>query len=281
MKCNIDNSGYVHGRILEKKSDSQLTEVINAYEEYREKVDNVLYDSNKISELVTPLNDYRKIAIPVFDKMLNSGQSGLASTIMEEFLFILFSKLIKSRDITATNLYLGKGNSYVNMNFTPNSFKTIFENPHVNVHTKDQDFVLGSNIEIEIRSGGSIESKKTTIPILAIECKTYLERNMLDSCAATAHNLKKAMPYCVYIVVSEYMKMKNAFPELTDIDEVYILCRAKNSDRERRQKNNEVPFDIDTDLIIDLVKRVERHLNSIWWDPQNVVDKGKIINRPR
>lgn len=104
---------------------------------------------------------------------------------------------------------------------------------------------------------------------------------MLDSCAATAHNLKKAMPYCVYIVVSEYMKMKNAFPELTDIDEVYILCRAKNSDREKRQKNNEVPFDIDTDLIIDLVKRVERHLNSIWWDPQNVVDKGKIINRPR
>ena len=50
---------------------------------------------------------------------------------------------------------------------------------------------------------------------------------MLDSCAATASRLKTAMPYCIYIVASEYMKMSDAAPELTDIDEVYILCRAK------------------------------------------------------
>ena len=74
--------------------------------------------------------------------------------------------------------------------------------------------------------------------------------------------------------------MSDATPELTDIDEVYILCRAKNSDRERRKRNGEPPFDIDAALITDLYERVERHLNAIWWKPDDAVEMGKIINRP-
>lgn len=103
---------------------------------------------------------------------------------------------------------------------------------------------------------------------------------MLDSCAATASRLKTAMPYCIYIVASEYMKMSDAAPELTDIDEVYILCRAKNADRERRKRENLPPFDINANLIIDLYNRVSRHLNAIWWKPEDAVENGKIINRP-
>ena len=44
---------------------------------------------------------------------------------------------------------------------------------------------------------------------------------------------------------------------------------------------NEAPFDIDSELIIDLFERVERHLNAIWWKPEEAVALGKIINRPR
>lgn len=44
------------------------------------------------------------------------------------------------------------------------------------------------------------------------------------------------MPYCVYMVAFEYMKMDEASPELTDIDEVYILCKAKNSERLSRSQ---------------------------------------------
>lgn len=277
-----DILGYVHGNILKKKSKKpELKSILSEYKTYRSKIDAVVYSKSTIEELVDALNDYRRKAIPVFDKIQNSGQSGLASTIMEEFFYILFSKIIKSRNISSNNIFVGKGKSYVNMNFTPESFKTIFNKPNVNIHTKNQDFVLGSTIEIKINSDEGVESKTTVIPILAIECKTYLERNMLDSCAATASSLKRAMPYCLYIVASEYMKMKDAFPELTDIDEVYILCKAKNSDREKRRKSNEEPFDIAVDLIIDLVERVERHLNSIWWDPKVAVENGKIINRPK
>ena len=199
---------------------------------------------------------------------------------MEEFFYLLFQKHIELTSATYSNLFVGKGNSYVSLSFAPNSFANIFNSPNAYIHTKDQDFMLGATVQINISASGKDESKETVIPVVAIECKTYLEKNMLDSCAATAGRLKNAMPYCIYIVASEYMKMNDASPELTDIDEVYILCKAKNSERERRKKENKPPLDIQSDLIIDLYNRVCRHLNATWWSPQNAVENGKIINRP-
>ena len=139
---------------------------------------------------------------------------------------------------------------------------------------------MGATVDIKISANGNDDVKSTVIPVVAIECKTYLERNMLDACAATAGRLKNAMPYCIYIVASEYMKMTDASPELTDIDEVYILCKAKNSERERRKRSGEPPLNIDAELVVDLFERVVRHLNSIWWKPEDAVTSGKIINRP-
>lgn len=176
--------------------------------------------------------------------------------------------------------FIGENNSYVSLSFTPSSFSDLFNKPNAYIHTKDQDFVLGANVEIKVTADGEVGTTTTVIPAVAIECKTYLERNMLDACAATASRLKTAMPYCIYIVAAEYMKMSDASPELTDIDEVYILCKAKNADRERRKRDNQPPFNIDADLIIDLYNRVSRHLNSIWWKPDDAVENGKIINRP-
>lgn len=46
----------------------------------------------------------------------------------------------------------------------------------------------------------------------------------------------------IYIVAAEYLKMTDASPELTDIDEVYVLCRAKNSEREMRKRNGQPEF---------------------------------------
>lgn len=289
MNIDIIREKHIHGNVLNEYAHRQngqtkviFDAIITAYEEYRTNVDSVCELNNEeIHRIVGHLNSYRKIAIPVFDNVPNAGQTGLGSTIMEEFFYLLFKKKMDLMGLGHDNIFLGKGTSYVSLSFTPSSFRSVFENPNANIHTKDQDFVLGANVEIQITADGNPQNTPTVIPIVAIECKTYLERNMLDSCAATARRLKSAMPYCVYIVASEYMKMSDASPELTDIDEVYILCKAKNADRERRKRNNEEPFEIDPELIVDLFERVERHLNAIWWKPDEAVAIGKIINRPR
>lgn len=283
----LDNK-HIHGKNLrdytaklrgaKRESFNHLMEEYSRYRERIEAVDSLTEDG--IREYVSALNAYRAVAVPVFDSLDNNGQVALGYTIMEEFFYLLFQKKVEFMNVEHENLFVGKGNSYVSLSFTPASFGELFSNPKAYIHTKDQDFVLGANVEIMIKADGEQETTTTVIPAVAIECKTYLERNMLDSCAATASRLKTAMPYCIYIVASEYMKMSDAAPELTDIDEVYILCRAKNADRERRKRENLPPFDIDANLIIDLYSRVSRHLNATWWKPEDAVENGKIINRP-
>lgn len=288
MNIEILEKKHVHGKNLQTYTNRQSGErriqfehIEAAYEEYRNVIASIdSLNSEDITRIVAALNAYRATAIPVFDTLDNAGQKALGYTIMEEFFYLLFNKKIQLMNITHPNLFVGKGNSYVSLSFTPASFDDLFHNPNAYIHTKDQDFVLGANIELTITSDGHRKVKSTVIPVVAIECKTYLERNMLDACAATASRLKSAMPYCIYIVAAEYLKMTDASPELTDIDEVYVLCRAKNSEREMRKRNGQPPFNIDADLIIDLYNRVSKHLNSIWWNPDEAVTLGKIINRP-
>ena len=288
MNVEIIDKKHVHGKNLRDYSRNQRGEkrttfldIENKYEVYRQTIDNVTeLNHTGIRTIVAALNEYRAFALPVFDKMNNAGQKALGYTIMEEFFYLLFQKQVGLMGIENENLFVGKGNSYVSLSFTPHSFSNVFKYPSAYIHTKDQDFMLGATVDINVVADGEEETTSTVIPIVAIECKTYLERNMLDSCAATASRLKTAMPYCVYIVAAEYMKMSSASPELTDIDEVYILCRAKNSDRESRKRANLPPLEIDPELIIDLFERVGRHLNSIWWHPEDAIENGKIINRP-
>jgi len=255
--------------------------LLDSYTRYRETFDSVLqYDDASICTMVEALNAYRRDSLNVFDRLPNSGQQALGYTIMEEFFYLFFQKYIYVLGINHGNLFLGKGNSYVSLSFTPKSFEGSLQNVNPYIHSKDQDFVLGISVDIKVTSGNNETTQSTILPVVAIECKTYLEKNMLDSCANTATRLKNAMPYCIYMVASEYMKMDEASPELTDIDEVYILCKAKNSERLRRTQQGLPPLDIDSELIIDLFNRVKRHLHSVWWSPEDAVSNGKVICRP-
>ncbi len=281
--CNHEtNLAKYTARQKSEEMVAAFEKVNDEYKKYRSAFNSLDdFTEKDIESIVGALNDYRKVAIPVFDKLSNAGQKALGYTIMEEFFYLLFQKYMAYKGICHKSLFLGKGNSYVSLSFTPKSFEDVFHSLSPYIHTKDQDFVLGVQMKIGVSSEDSISKPADTVlPIVAIECKTYLERNMLDSCANTAFRLKRAMPYCIYLVAAEYMKLEEASPELTDIDEVYILCKAKNSEREARKKAGLPLFDVDYTLIIDLLHRVEGHLNAVWWNPDDAVMCGKIIRRP-
>lgn len=103
---------------------------------------------------------------------------------------------------------------------------------------------------------------------------------MLDSCAGTAKRLKSAMPYCLYLVVSEYMKMEDAYPELTEIDELFILTRKSNSDRLSNNQKGLPPYAIGNDLIRDIFVMIDTHLAKVWWSPEDALSRGRVIARP-
>lgn len=278
-----DNLADYISKLTDEGQRAVFNGIQNAYNNYRQVFSQPHdFSDSDVEMMVEALNAYRRVAVPVFDNLPNSGQQALGYTIMEEFFCMFFACYMNHLGVSKKNLFLGKGNSYVSLSFTPKSFEEVFNNVAPYLHTKDQDFVLGVSMSICVASGESkLKPTETVLPIVAIECKTYLERNMLDSCANTANRLKRAMPYCIYIVAAEYMKMEEASPELTDIDEVYILCKAKNSVREERKRTNLPPLDIDYKLVIDLLHRVEWHLSKIWWSPEDAVTAGKIIRRPQ
>lgn len=276
----------LHGKILRDKIKAtkapELMEALSAYEEFIREIEKIsILDEVGVNTAVDLVNQYRAATLHLFEGRENSGQENLRSTILEEFFYHLFRGLINQFFASPPeNLIIGKANGYVDLAFTPKSFNTVFFDPHPYFHIKAQDFVVGASVIITVEGGNKTKSQANlVIPVLAIECKTYIESNMLDSCAGSARRLKSAMPYCLYIVASEYMKIDDASPELTDIDEVYILCKASNSDRVARAKGGHPPHPIDQKLVWDLFTFVEKHLRRQWWSPAESLGRGKIINR--
>ncbi|WP_157973006.1 Bpu10I family restriction endonuclease [Aureibaculum luteum] len=259
-----------------------MATVYNHYKEFLENTKDLsILDDAGVKDLVSAFNDYRLAVLEPIESRKNSGQENIRSSMLEEFFCHLFIDVIKdSLEEVPDNLFLGKANSFVDLTFSPSSFKEIFLEPNPYFHSKDQDFVLGVSLGVTIQAEEKSYSQEIIIPVVAIECKTYIERNMLDSCSGTASRIKSAMPYCIYIVASEYMKLKDELPELSDINEIYILCKASNSDRLKNRKDGLNPHKIDEDLIIDLFNKIKGHLNSIWWQPSRALETGKIINRP-
>ncbi len=48
------------------------------------------------------------------------------------------------------------------------------------------------------------------MPAIAIECKTYLDKTMLQDVSTAATQLKQKNPNAVYIVVAEWLKLTDA-----------------------------------------------------------------------
>jgi hypothetical protein len=269
-------------------SDAALQPVLDAYQTFATQAAKLtIRKAADVKKLVALANAYRELAMYSLEDRDNSGQENLRSSILEEFLGWLFKDVHVARGLEVpANFHAGKTkDSYLSLTFVPKGFKTVCAAPGPAIHTKDQDFVLGAAISITATPADSESSEafaqNVVVPIVAIECKTYIAKNQLDSCAGTATRIKAAMPYCIYLVAAEFMKMDDdVTPELTDINEVFILCRAPNSERKTRRDEGKPPHGLDADLVVALFELVGRHLDATWWDPATALARGRIIARP-
>jgi hypothetical protein len=85
----------------------------------------------------------------------------------------------------------------------------------------------------------------------------------------------------MYMIATELLKMDSEVtPEVTDISEIFILCKADNSARKKRQATSSTPHPIFADVVWELFKLVQGHLRAIWWDPDTALIRGKVISRP-
>lgn len=271
---------HVHGKNIlaklkkyNKLRDKQKKElekvVIPAYKRWKlsnEELEG--YSDEEIKKRVEVLNTYKE----EIRNVTFSSQSKFHSSVIEEFLYYLFRDLIKdlnseNQSKHQTEIILGGARAYTNLYFAPQNLSSFLEKPNMKINFKDQDFAIYRKIQIKADS----ESETINVPVVSIECKTYIDKTMLEGSIATAEKIKNGNPYCLFLIVTEWYDVSyDVDPAYSRIDQIYVLRKQK------RKTDSENP--IAWDVILDLFGFVKNHLKREWSNiNKKLTEEGKII----
>ena len=192
------------------------------------------------------------------------SRSNLHSTVLEEFTFYLFRDLVQS---FAGDALIGKAHTFKDIFFLPPNYESMILLPHARIEKKDHDFAIGVSITAKLKCAGQEkeEEHQFQIPAVAVECKTYLDKTMLEGASTAAEQLKLRNPNALYLVVSEWLKLtENVNLRKFKVDQIYVLRKQKNTDREFRYLPGYRKNPICDDVVAHLFNTVRTHLISNW-----------------
>ncbi len=276
-------STFVHGDNITQKENHRskyrdqlsrqyLSEIRSKYEEWKvanlalqgPMKENTDDDLEIIKKRVKLFNEYKDfIDQQKFAEQFDS-RSNLHSSALEEFMYYLLKDLTSDYSDDAL---IGKSRAFKDLSFKSNSYDEMLSSPGSLLETKDYDFVIGATINAEFKCEGqsSGEVKSFDMPAIAIECKTYLDKTMLESCSTTGEQLKKNNPNALYIVVAERLKLSEAVNlKNCKIDQIYVLRKQKNTDREDRFLEGYISNPIYYDVVWHLFSTVREYLSADW-----------------
>ncbi len=239
--------------------EKQLIQFFNEYRNFREEILKLITNIEKnIDKIVKILNNYKNF---VNKNNVFSAQSKYESTILEEFMFYLLKEMLSDDKIK-----YGSVNAYCNLYFSPKNLTSFLENPSIRINTKDQDFSIYRHLVIK-----SEEKEYTVdIPIIAIECKTYLDKTMLEGSISTAEKVKMGNPHTKFYIVTETYEVDfNVDIAFSRIDQIFVL-------RKQKRRGSTIN-DIYSDVILKLYNEVKNHLTSDWVDIENNINNNGLV----
>jgi len=142
-------------------------------------------------------------------------------------------------------------------------------------------FVIGVNINTDMKCEGS-KNKQTEIlqvPAIVIECKTYLDKTMLEGSSVAGYQLLSRNPNAMYVVVAEWLKLTDKVNlKKYRVDQIFVLRKQKNTDREFRYDEGYVKNPIYPDVVEALFEMVREHLTTTWDGAvQDKLETGLLI----
>ena len=88
------------------------------------------------------------------------------------------------------------------------------------------------------------------MPAVAIECKTYLDKTMFEGASTAGEQLKSRNPNAMYIIVAERLKLTESVNlKKYKVDQIYVLRKQRNTDREYRYLAGYIPNPIYPDVV--------------------------------
>jgi len=192
------------------------------------------------------------------------SRSNLHSTVLEEFMYYLFKDIVCKLSDSAL---IGKAPTIKDFFFLPSNFRAMLMKPHLKIEEKVHDFVIGVNICASFICERQEEKEEQIFPVpaITIECKTYLDKTMLEGSSSSANQLKTINPNALYIVVAEWLKLTEAVNlNKYNVDQIYIIRKQKNTDREFRFLSTYEKNPICSNVVIHLFNFVKEHLTTDW-----------------
>ena len=254
------DKGYIHAsnmraKFAQKKHLDFLQTCVKQYKIFDE-----TFTNGDLTKKVKAWNEYLN-----FVRKNNpfTSQSKFEPTILEEVLFRLF-KPIKEQEIE-----IGGAKAYSNLYFSPANFVEFKIKDNIKINYKDQDFAIYKNVIFTLQNNEKI---KMSVPVVAFECKTYLDKTMLESSVATAEKIKAGNPSCRFCIVTErYEVDKSVDIRSSRIDQIYVLKKdANKSDCEKRN----IEFEVVKKLIDDTIE----HLHKDWSNIEcNIRENGVVL----
>lgn len=283
---NIKQKMNAHRKYSDADSKAYLAEISARYEAWKKANEELKgpfkietdEDSKILSERVKIFTDYKDFIDQQHYAEKFDSRSNLHSSVLEEFIYYLFRDLLL--DFEGVPL-VGKSHAFKDMFFAPKSFQEMVHQPSLRIEKKDHDFVIGISINAKFQCHGSdnIEESEFEIPAVAIECKTYLDKTMLEASSTAAEQLKYKNPNSKYIVVMEWLKLSDSVNlQKYKVDQLYVFRKQKNTDREFRYDKGYDKKAIDPEVVAHLFKMVREHLTADWGgDVSEGLERGWLI----
>ena len=271
-----------------------LKEAFTAYESWIKKINSFSSKGHeRVRELTSALNDYKDhLEVDLIAARGSAfirrqkGQLKLDNSILEEFLIHLVSPDILN-NLPDYDLEKGPQTAFMSLAFRPSSVAALDEKPEIVLKVKNQDFTIGKTIHYKLSSDPGFSEQKTVdgklyLAVLAAECKVNYDKTMFQECAGTASRLKKGCPIGKYYALAEYLDMQPEDTRLTEIDNVFLLRKAKRLPFEKRSKLVEVKaqhrnFPISADVISMFVDEIQSFIDATWYDPGEALRRGSFI----
>jgi len=229
-----------------KGKSIELKKLLEKYNEYKKEQLSIKgLNKKSIQQKIYLLEKHYKFVEEFIEKNGITSQSKLRSTILEEFCGLLFKDLPQ---IDRLNLEFFNKKIYAGIE--------IDKDGKVKIKTKDVDFCVGKKIKAKFEE----ETINIIIPLVAIECKTYLDNTMFSEAQFTAQRIKKGAPNVkVYVVSEENQVGLSQIPSQTPINQVFILRKDKVSE-------------IDLETVWDFFEEIKYTLKDF--------EEGKITELP-
>lgn len=201
--------------------------------------------AERVQDLVRFLNEYKdRVEVDMIMERGSAflrrqkGQLKLDNSILEEFLIHLVSPLVLGESANFP-IETGPQTAFMSFAFRPLSLPNLNEKPEVVLKLKDQDFTIGRTIHYKFSPDSQFDDGFTRkgslfLAVLAAECKVNYDKTMFQECAGTATRLKHGCLIAKYFALVEYLDMQPEDVRLTDIDNVFLLRKAKRLPFEKR-----------------------------------------------